>query len=287
MISGISKKKFFFDNEYNPLFKKKDFILIAYNTSKNKFSKNKILIKKRKNIFLLSKDFAGFLAFSLSYFLFYLSFEKCFEGFDECCVKFSFITKIIIEEIISCIIITLLIELIIYKIISKLHLIHFIFVFIIFYKYNHGLDFDDHGYYNIMFFIVIVSIMILGLLPLNFIIYFKNKNNKKIILLNILFIFIIFLVLYHFLISNNISCDDWKKGLNNTSINNDIKKYGCQIQFPKKCPYKIGKYFQDLTKLKGIKCENYKTKKAKENLIKHSKSPYPFIIRLKLFWNPF
>ena len=70
-----------------------------------------------------------------------------------------------------------------------------------------------------------------------------------------------------------INCDDWPKGLNNTFIENNITKYGCQIVFPKKCLYKFGKYFQDLTRLKGVNCTNT-NKNDKQKLLQSSKSPY-------------
>ena len=41
------------------------------------------------------------------------------------------------------------------------------------------------------------------------------------------------------IIINPTNCDDWAKGLNDTYIENDNNKYGCQIKFPKKCDYKI------------------------------------------------
>ena len=69
------------------------------------------------------------------------------------------------------------------------------------------------------------------------------------------------------------NCNDWAKGLNNTFIENNFNKYGCQIVFPKQCPYKIVRYFMDFTKLKGIKCENININ-GKQKLLEYSKSPY-------------
>lgn len=63
------------------------------------------------------------------------------------------------------------------------------------------------------------------------------------------------------------NCKDWAKGLNNTDIDNDINRHGCYLKIPKSCPYKIGKYFFDFTKLKKIKCENNK-ENTKKKLIK-------------------
>ena len=70
-------------------------------------------------------------------------------------------------------------------------------------------------------------------------------------------IFVLFLIFSLFKIINPINCYDWAKGLNNTYIENDVNKNGCKIKFPIECPYKIGKYFQDLTRIKNIKCIYY------------------------------
>jgi hypothetical protein len=69
------------------------------------------------------------------------------------------------------------------------------------------------------------------------------------------------------------NCDDWGKGLNNTFIEDDINKYNCKVNFPKKCPYKIFKYFQDFTKIFHINCSKPKANN-KYIILTHSKSPY-------------
>ena len=63
------------------------------------------------------------------------------------------------------------------------------------------------------------------------------------------------------------------KGLNNTYIENNKDKYGCQIVFPTKYTYKISKHFLDFTKIKKIKCSNVK-KDSKKLFLKYSKSKY-------------
>ena len=60
-------------------------------------------------------------------------------------------------------------------------------------------------------------------------------------------------------------CNDWSKGLNNTYIENDKSKYGCQIQIPKICIYKNLEYLQDYTRLLRKDCRKQNGKKAKEN----------------------
>ena len=93
-----------------------------------------------------------FILFTLSYFFYFLSLEKCFEGEGSCCRKHKWMKKKVIEELISIFLTIILLELIIVNKISKLHIIHFIIAYIFFYNYSNGIDFDDHGYYNIKYF---------------------------------------------------------------------------------------------------------------------------------------
>ena len=53
--------------------------------------------------------------FFISYYLFFLSLEKCTEGEDKCCMKLQWIKVKIIEELISCAITIILFEFIIFK----------------------------------------------------------------------------------------------------------------------------------------------------------------------------
>ena len=210
-----------------------------------------------------------FILFFLSYFFFFLSLERCLEGEDNCCMKFTWMIIKVIEESISCILTIILFEFMILNKISKLHLLHFIIVYFCFYLYSNGIDFDDHGYYNIKyFFIIVISVQILIIL-LNFLFSLKKK---KILILCILS-FLIFLYSMKIVINNLSNCDDWVLGLNNTSIDNDKNKYGCLIQIPKICPYKIGKYFLDFNKFTSTDCK-IDGMNQREKILKYSKSPF-------------
>ena len=206
--------------------------------------------------------------FFISYYLFFLSLEKCTEGEDKCCLKLQWIKVKIIEELISCAITIILFEFIIFKKISKFHLLHFTIFFLSSYIYSNGIEFDDHGYYNIYFFFIIV-ITILILFSILLIIL---RKKKKIILLCIISLIISFYYLNTFIYSF-IDCKEWPFGLNNTSIDNDKKKYGCQIKIPKACPYKIGKYILDKNTFLSIDCSK-KGENSRKNLLQVSKSPY-------------
>ena len=229
----------------------------------------KILLK----IFFYSKIYI-YLFFFLSYFLYYKSLESCTKGEDKC-TKMKFWIRIKIKEVIfSCLMMIILFELILYKVISRLHLIHMIFNFILFYLYSHGLNFEDHGLYNLRGFIILFIIFFIIFLPINALIYFiKEKNTKIIIFLHIIK-FISFLFLFNVLFNMyTTNCNDWPKGLNNTSIDNNSKKYGCQIVFPKRCPYHLFKNFLDFTKIIGKECKKFHIN-AKQKILKLTNSPY-------------
>jgi len=191
------------------------------------------------------------------------------EGQIRCGRKNKWIKTKLTEAISSSFILTFLIELMFLKIISKLNFIHIILVFLGFFIYSNGLEFYDHGLFNFLGAIAIIIIIIIILLPFNFLLYLlKTKNNILLsIYLGFLFVFLFF---YYYYISSALGCKDWEKGLNNTYIENNEDKYGCQIKLPKYCPYKLGKYLLDITKKSGIKCG--KEINTKINLINFSTS---------------
>ena len=223
-----------------------------------------IAFKKKKYICIF---------FLLSYLLYYFSLEKCTEGMDECPRNVSWIKSKIKEVILSCLIMVILIELIIYKKISRLHMIHIISSFLLFYIYSHGLDFEDHGYFNFKGYFIIFIIFIILFLPINILIYLIKKKKRKIII--IFFIILISaLILINILYKRyTIDCNDWPKGLNNTFIENNSTKYGCQITLPTTCPYPIFKNFLDYTKFSGKECKKFHVD-AKQKILKLSNSKY-------------
>jgi len=225
--------------------------------------------KKEKIIFKLSN--AVYILFFLSYFLYYLALERCMQGIFECGKKFEWINRKLIQAILSSVIIGTLLELMILRLITKLHLIHASIFLFISYTYSHGQDFHDHGLYNFLGYIIIVFIIMIVLFPFNIIIY-VNKNKKKKALYLYLPFLIFFFFFFFFVMRPKLSCKDWSKGLNDTYIDNDPKKYGCQIKIPKICFYNIGTYFLDISKLYNIKCGRDLT--LKEKTLEFSNSPY-------------
>ena len=259
----------------NIIFKKSENnenIYLINNNNSNKTIKNQNEMNDKNRTYkqkYIAKNIRNFLLFLFAYLLYFLSLEKCYDGMDECCMKQKWIKMKLIEEIISCIIISIMFILMFYEKISKFHIFHFIFVFLFFYNYSHGFDFEDHGYFNFIGYFVILLLIILLLLFFRLICICIKKS--KYFSLGLL---ILFMILKNNLSKINIiNCNDWSKGLNNTFIENNINKYGCQINFPKYCPYKIFKHFLDFTKIKGINCKDQKNNN-KEILLKLSKSPY-------------
>ena len=169
------------------------------------------------------------------------------DGFDLCGTKDMWILIKSIEVILSSLILSILIEGMIFKIISKFHLLHIFFVYIYFFYYSHGIDFHDHGFFNFIGCLTVIILILLVLTPLNILIYLlivkKNKNYT--------------LIFFSFLLI----------------IENDINKYSCTITFPKFCPYKIGQYIFDFSKIKGKKCDKMK-QDTKKNLLSISKNNY-------------
>ena len=210
-----------------------------------------------------------FFIFLISYLLYYLSLEKCMEGQVQCSKKNTWIKTKLTEAIFCSIILSFLIELVILNIISRIHLIHVLLFFLCAFIYSHGLEFYDHGLFNFLGCFIIIVIFIIAFLPINFLIYLIKKKKKFIIFVYIVFL-IVFLFMYYYYISHFLGCKDWEKGLNNTYIENNINKYGCQIKIPKYCSYKFGKYFLDITKRSGIECGKDLT--TKEKLLEFSTS---------------
>ncbi len=205
--------------------------------------------------------------FIISYYCYYLSLEKCFDGIDLCTRKWNWIMTKLKQLIISVIIINFNIVLIIYKIISKFHLFHFIIAFVSFYNYSHSLFYYDHGAFNLIFFFFLIFLFMLLLLIIKLIIcILRIKSRYKLIIA-------VSLIACYYLFINPTNCDDWGKGLNNTYIENDDEKYGCKIVFPKRCYYKILHYSQDINRLYMKNCKD-KEKNAKKKILKKSKSPY-------------
>ena len=216
-----------------------------------------------------------FIGYFLSYSLYFFSLEGCYIGEDFCSDRKKWIKLKVWEEIISAVIMTIIIQLIFFNKISKINIIHTVIIFPLFLLYSHGYEFPDHGYFNFFYFFAMLLLFNIIFFPFDIIILLIIKNVHKIIMyIYILFLIALFSGIYvHYIVILS-NCNEWEKGLNNTSIENNKIKYGCQIRHPKFCVFKIFHNIQDFTKFKKKTCNNYRLANEKENLLKYSKSPY-------------
>ena len=222
------------------------------------------LLKKTNYNLLISCSF-----FFLSYYLYYKSLEKCFQGFDICGTKNNWISLKLSEAVLSSFILALLIESMIYRIVSKFHLIHTIIFYYLIFNYSHGLDFQDHGFYNFFGCIFIIFLILILMLPLNGLIFFIKKKNYIYILIYLFSTIFFIIMFYYIFFIHYMNCNNWEKGLNNTYIENNKNKYACNIIFPKICQFKLGMKFFDITNLNGVNC-NKKKENTKLKLLKFS-----------------
>ena len=257
----------------------KDLLEENKNYKKKKININNISIIKyfnyyKNNIIKLFKQ-KSFIPFYFSYFFFAFSLGGCYRGEDFCSREVKWMVSKVIEEIISCIIMAIMIQFILFKTISRYHFIHIIICFFIFFSYSHGIDFPDHGYFNFFYYFILLLILTILIIPFSLMIY-CIKTNKKIIIYLITFVIFSFFLFpsYYIFIYLPSNCQEWKKGLNNTIIDNNIESHGCQITIPKKCGFKSLKIFQDYTKIIGKNCTTYKLSNSKQNILKLSTSPF-------------
>ena len=262
------------DNDYNDEYK--DFMSETGNFKKIPIiENNEIIIKDaqyyKKQLIKFLKKSPIIIAFLLVYLLYFLSLEGCYEGEGVCTLYIDWIFLKVKEEVISCVILIIIIQLMICNIISKIHLIHIIIMFIILYKYSHGKRFEDHGYFNFIFYFIVVGIITFIIFPFDLVVYcFKGKKRIIFLLIYLSFFFIpIYILVFH-----SSDCSDWSKGLNNTYIDNNNTKYGCQIKSPSNCAYKTFASIQDYTKIGGKNCSKLNSKEMKDSILKYSTSPY-------------
>ena len=220
---------------------------------------------------LINSKITPFLLFFSTYLFYFLSLHGCLEGEDICTSKHTLWIKIIIVELIISIILgAITLILIIYNKMSSLHLFHFSIIFIFFYLYSNKTIAEDHGYYNFVAFFSLIWLLILIELFVHGIIILAKSKYRFLLYIIILLIIIFYIIIYNI---NPINCNEWTLGLNNTYLENDPAKYGCQIRIPKACTFKILNWTQDITKMQKLDCSVGK-RDARKELLKVIKSPY-------------
>ena len=124
-------------------------------------------------------------------------------------------------------------------------------IYPILFLFNQGYDFNLHGSYNTLGFIVIIIITI-SILEISFLIYklLKKKMYKQLIIVCIIILTPFFL----FLIFGFLSCKNWTKGIGDIQIINNKEKDACHIREPKFCTINIFDRWFDLSRF--MTCEN-------------------------------
>ena len=154
-----------------------------------------------------------------------------------------------------------------YGYISPMHIVYICAKYSYYYLEDHNISLMHHGYYNLMFFIIL-CLIILFIFSL---IQFGNKYAKKgfeftvmVVSVTVILITIFLSESYH----SKSNCDQWEWGLNNTNVNKEIQNSSCNILIPQFCfMYRYSGYL-DLNLFKEFKCtNNFNYKSARNNLL--------------------
>ena len=259
-------KKILISNENNIKDFKTFISYIPLPSKKNGFLTQNI---KKKNLFITIFYSIGVLFYLLSLcHINSLDLECYFATSVHCYYILAILT------LISSIITSLSIYIIIYYNYNKFHLIIIFIIYSFLLLIDHDNGIIKHGLFNFLGFIV-ANIFIFSLLLFSRFLFFLLKKKKFFLLLLIIISFSYFFIYLKKYKLNNFNCDNWSKGLNNTSIDNDSKNYPCKIKIPKphSCYLKeIGQYF-DLTKKYRPTCLDPDIlKKEKNNFLEDIKN---------------
>ena len=120
-----------------------------------------------------------------------------------------------------------------FKICSRYQIILFLLILYELKSKDFGDNLLHHGKINFSVLIALLFLDNIAILLLVFI--YKIIKKKKCIFVKILMVltFLLFYLIYY-KIKDKYYCKDWDKGLNNSYINNDITKYPCSINIPKR-----------------------------------------------------
>ena len=155
---------------------------------------------------------------------------------------------------------------------SKFHLLFIIIIPIFLFLLDHDDGLQKHGFFNFILFTLLTLLIYCLLSFLKFLYYLYKKNI--ILLILIFFFLLIFFISLKIYKSYNFICDDWKKGLNNTFIDNESKDYPCSIRIPKNHScylFEFGSYFDLTSKYRNTCLDNNILKKEKKLFLNNFK----------------
>ena len=167
-----------------------------------------------------------------------------------------------------------------FSIFTRNHFFHLTYIFPIYSIYFlifTGTNVDNHGFYNMITFIICLLFFIPSLIIVYFLFDFLKKQKYKNFVFLISIIIITIIIIEEF--KPKYTCKDWDLGLNNTRIDNNKLIYPCLIQYPRegKCLINGLDGVFDLSKKYRPVCDSYKLRKKEyrtfiKSIGKHYKS---------------
>ena len=241
-------------------------------------NKKNILLKFLYKIF---KDhffnILSIICFILSVIFYYLSSEGCNLGQYECVIelKRGMLNKLIYRMILTSFFYCIFLYLIIHKKISKIYLILNVVYIYLFNKYYKA-DWDDHGFFTRIFFVLFVLLFLICFEYINLLIFiFKKKKYKIFSLLIIIPIIIYFFIKYDF---KHTKCYGWEKGLLDTQMESkedSLKANKCYMMTPQICDIEAYDNLHDYSKYLKRTCKN------RDNDKKNLEKFFPFDKKIK------
>ena len=239
-------------------------------------------LKKFKNQIF---NILSILCFTISVIFYVLSLKGCYLEERQCSIILKYeglFKKFLIYMLLSTFLYCIYLFLCIHKIINRKHLIFNIVYIYLFIKY-HKSNWEDHGFYNRLFFILVGMIFLFVFEYIKLI--FVNFKKKKYKLFLILIIIPFFLFLYIRNYFKHPKCKGWEKGLLNTKLESkedSLKANKCYIISPEECHIDAFEIINDYSKYVKKNCinkNNYKKNVEKfftfDTKIKYKYIAYP------------
>ena len=188
-----------------------------------------ILVYQIKRL-INNKKFVIIFLYLLGPFFYLLSLKEIKTSKMKCFSKYGLECYFLLGKLIfiSAILTVFFIYLITFKNYSKIHLLILLFVYLIFFFFDHNKGIVKHGFFNFLAFLFMITILFLVFCYANLLMRFF-RNAKYSLLIIYLMPIILLYILFNIYKLNHFSCEDWPKGFNNTFIDNKSKDYPCKI----------------------------------------------------------
>ena len=244
-----------------------------------KIKKYYLIIKSKKHLidyFCLTLNIVGII-------LYIISLYRCSGGQENTCVSSGFVRifkKLAFLDFIDGLLTSVSIILIFLKKAKIYHLIYLIIIYGLLYVYDHGDDFNRHGSFSIMIFILFLAVFVISF---SFIIFLVNLIIKRNLIQIFIIIIIIFFIFQYIKYISKVSyCDYWDEGLNFTKIENNPNT-SCVFKKPPNCKMQFYYGKLDLSKLVNVPNFNKKSTAVQylsKELKKSNYLGYPYTNRI-------